>query len=225
MPGPWSCDDDLAAADADLDRRAGGLYLTALSSRFETARSSSTGSACTMRRRERGHERHLRRARLRALDDAPRRGRRAARPRSAACAPRRARARRGRRRAASARRARPTPRRARAAPRPSGSFPSRSRSTFVRAAVSGVRSSCEASATRRRCAPTDFSSAASIALNRVARRPSSSSPTTSTRSVRLPVAATFSAAAVRRRTGRSAAVATNAASAGGERRCRCRRSG
>ena len=46
---------------------------------------------------------------------------------------------------------------------------------FVRAEVSGVRSSCEASATSRRCAPTELSSAASIALNCVASRPSSSS--------------------------------------------------
>ena len=36
----------------------------------------------------------------------------------------------------------------------------------MRTAVSGVRSSCEASATRRRCAPTERSSAASIALKR-----------------------------------------------------------
>ena len=45
---------------------------------------------------------------------------------------------------------------------------------FVRTAVSGVRSSCDASATSRRWAPTELSSAVSIALNWVARRPSSS---------------------------------------------------
>ena len=115
--------------------------------------------------------------------------------------------------AASARRARRTPRRVRAAPRRPAACPRGARSTFVRTAVSGVRSSCDASATRRRCAPTEPSSAASIALKRAASRPSSSLPPTATRSVRSPVAATLSAAAVRRRTGRSAAVATSAASA------------
>ena len=47
---------------------------------------------------------------------------------------------------------------------------------FVLRLVSGVRSSCEASATSCRCARLESSSAASIVLKLVASRPSSSSP-------------------------------------------------
>ena len=54
-------------------------------------------------------------------------------------------------------------------PRPPGSFPSRRRSMFVRAAVSGVRSSCDASATSRRWRPTDSSSAASMRVEAASR--------------------------------------------------------
>ena len=52
---------------------------------------------------------------------------------------------------------------------------------FVRMLVSGVRSSCDASATRFRCAATERSSEASIALTVEASRLSSSSPVTSIR--------------------------------------------
>ena len=51
-----------------------------------------------------------------------------------------------------------------------------STSRLVRSEVSGVRSSCEASATSRRCARWESSSASSIVLNAPARRASSSSP-------------------------------------------------
>ena len=70
---------------------------------------------------------------------------------------------------------------------------------FVRRLVTGVRSSCEASATSWRCAWTEASSAliecssaSSIALKLVARRPISSSPTGSIRPLRSCVSATCS---------------------------------
>ena len=72
---------------------------------------------------------------------------------------------------------------------------------LVRRLVSGVRSSWPASATRRRCWTCASSSAVSIALNAWASRAISSLPSTSIGSSR-PVAATCSAAAVRRSTGR-----------------------
>ena len=49
-------------------------------------------------------------------------------------------------------------------------------SMLVRSVASGVRSSCEASATSRRCAASERSSAAIISLKLAASRPSSSSP-------------------------------------------------
>ena len=70
MPGPWSCTMTSPPRTLTSIGAPGGLYLTAFSSRFETARSSSTGSACTSGRREGGHEPDLRCACLRALDDA-----------------------------------------------------------------------------------------------------------------------------------------------------------
>ena len=88
-----------------------------------------------------------------------------------------------------------------------------STSMFVRRLVSGVLSSCDASATSCRCARVDFSSAPSIALKLAARRPSSSRPPESMRCERSPVSVTFSAVAVRRRTGASAARETASPSA------------
>jgi hypothetical protein len=79
---------------------------------------------------------------------------------------------------------------------------------FVRKLVSGVRSSCPASAARRRCARCDSSSASSIALKLPASRPTSSLPVVSIRRDRSRVSATSSTAEVSRRTGRSAARAT-----------------
>ena len=86
---------------------------------------------------------------------------------------------------------------------------------FVRRLVTGVRSSCEASATSWRCASTEASSAlterssaSSIALKLPARRPISSSPTGSMRRLRSRVAATCSVASVRCFSGCTAAPAT-----------------
>ena len=79
---------------------------------------------------------------------------------------------------------------------------------FVRRLVSGVRSSCEASATSCRCARLDSSSAPSIVLKLVASRLSSSCPVVSIRSERSPVSVTCSVVSVKRRTGRSAACDT-----------------
>ena len=73
-----------------------------------------------------------------------------------------------------------------------------SSSTLARIEVSGVRSSCEASATSWRWASREASSAPSIALNAAARRPGSSSAIGSMRWCRSPVAVTCSAVAVRR---------------------------
>ena len=78
---------------------------------------------------------------------------------------------------------------------------------FVFRLVSGVRSSCEASATSCRCARLEPSSAASIVLKLVASRPSSSSPVEvdSIRCERSRVSVTASVVSVSRRTGASAA--------------------
>ena len=106
-----------------------------------------------------------------------------------------------------------------------GRRPSRRRSTFVRAAVSGVRSSCDASATRRRCAPTDVSSAASIALKRLASRPSSSRAVDVDAFVRFPVSATCSAAAVKPADRAQRCGGDERRQAAASRDRRCRRSG
>ena len=88
-----------------------------------------------------------------------------------------------------------------------------STSMFVRRLVSGVRSSCEASATSCRCAFSDRSSASSIVLKLSARRESSSRPFASIRLSRSCVSVTCSVARVSRRTGASAARATTSPSA------------
>ena len=87
---------------------------------------------------------------------------------------------------------------------------------FVRRLVTGVRSSCEASATSWRwactessSALTDCSSASSIALKLLARRPISSSPAGLMRPLRSWVRATCSVARVRRLSGSTAAPATS----------------
>ncbi len=84
---------------------------------------------------------------------------------------------------------------------------------LVRSVASGVRSSCEASATSRRWAASERSSAASISLKLAARRPSSSSPRTSIRWVRSWVRATSSAASETSPAGASAVRATTGPSA------------
>ena len=71
----------------------------------------------------------------------------------------------------------------------------------MRSEVSGVRSSCPASATSRRCRSREAATAASIALNAVASRAISSSPSTGS-GARSSVRAISSTASVRRRTGR-----------------------
>ena len=76
-----------------------------------------------------------------------------------------------------------------------------SRSRLVRSDVSGVRSSCPASATSCRCRSRDAARAVSIGLNAVARRAISSSPSTGS-GVRSSVRAIPSTAVVSRRTGR-----------------------
>ena len=74
---------------------------------------------------------------------------------------------------------------------------------FVWRLVSGVRSSCEASATKRRCVSSESSRDASIVLNDAPSRASSPFPPSGTRSLGSPVSAIRSAAAVSRRTGAS----------------------
>ena len=75
--------------------------------------------------------------------------------------------------------------------------------TFVRRLESGVRSSCEASATSCRWEATELSSASSVVLKLRARRPSSSSPST-TRRWPSGSSVTTSVLWVKRRTGESA---------------------
>ena len=90
----------------------------------------------------------------------------------------------------------------------------RSRSSrFVRRLVSGVRSSCDASATSWRCERSDISSAASIPSKLRASRPSSSFARAPTRRVRSRVRVTSSTVSPRRATGASTARATSAPSA------------
>src|SRR5438552_5295774 len=86
-------------------------------------------------------------------------------------------------------------------------------SRLVRAEASGVRSSCEASATSWRWALTDLASASSIVLKATANRPSSSERSSSVRSLGSPVAAIRSASSVRRLTGRSVARETSSPTA------------
>ncbi len=83
---------------------------------------------------------------------------------------------------------------------------------LVRRAVSGVRSSWEASMTRRRWLSCEASSAESISLKVRASRATSSRPSTSMRRPRSRVWATSSAVRSRRRTGARPARATAAAS-------------
>ena len=88
---------------------------------------------------------------------------------------------------------------------------------FVRSDVTGVRSSCEASATSCRCAAIEPSSVSSIALKRAASSPTSSWLVTSIRRPRSSVCAMCRAASVTRTTGatrwRAASRPSTAASA------------
>ena len=132
-----------------------------------------------------------------------RRAGRGGRPRALADPPAPGRARPARRRARSSRRAARRRRPAGApAPRAGRSSARASTSMFVRRLVKGVRSSCEASATKRRWLRAESSSAASIVLKLPARRPSSSVPSSAMRRERSRVAVTSSVASVSRRTGR-----------------------
>ena len=83
----------------------------------------------------------------------------------------------------------------------------RSVSRFVRRLVSGVRSSWLASCTRRCCCARDSSSAASIALNDRAKRPTSSRRCTAIGCSSRPLTATSSAAFVSRTSGRAVRLA------------------
>ena len=84
-----------------------------------------------------------------------------------------------------------------------------SSSMFARCAVSGVRSSCEASAISCCCACCDSSRAASMALKSAARLASSSRPLTVIRRLRSRVALTSRTAPASARTGRSTAFAAS----------------
>ena len=158
-------DDELAVAKAHVTVPPGGLHLAALSSRFATARSSRSGTPCTTRRLERDVEGDA--GRLPpgtldcALDELVERGLRRALDRLAparelddvahqhgqlvACST--------------------TSCEELAALRGEQLALRESTSRFVRRLVSGVRSSCDASATSWRCAATDRSSASSVELN------------------------------------------------------------
>ena len=206
MPGPWSRTVSSPSRSRTSTVAPGGLHLAALSSRFATARSSRARSPRDHARLELGRERHRRRVPRGALDGA---GDELVEPqrleRLAGAPRRRARARRGRRPARRAPRAGRRGRGAGARGRPAGSSrrePSTSR--LVRSEVSGVRSSCDASATSWRCARWESSSASSIVLNDAASRASSSSPVASIRRERSRVRATCSAVSVRSVTGRTA---------------------
>ena len=99
----------------------------------------------------------------------------------------------------------------------SSSAPASSTSMLVRSEVTGVRSSCEASATSRRWAACEACTRSSIASKRCAMRPTSSSPRAPMRRPRSPVASMCSAARVSslmgRMTGRAKSRASSAANA------------
>ena len=78
----------------------------------------------------------------------------------------------------------------------SSSAPASMTSMLVRSEVTGVRSSCEASATSRRCAACEACTRSSMASKRCAIRPTSSSPRAPMRRPRSPVASMCSAARV-----------------------------
>ena len=153
MPGPWSRTVSTPSRERHLHARR-RPYLAALSSRLATARSSRAAHALDDDRLELGGER-ARPARSggRARPPPPTSSS-SAHTSCSRRAPPRGRGRRGRRRAASAPRAGRSGRPA-AARGPRASPPRASTSRLVRSEVSGVRSSCEASATSRRCARWD----------------------------------------------------------------------
>ena len=169
----------LAVAQPHVDHAAGRAPLGGVVEQVARRRGpAARGRPARARARARSSKRDARARAAARARPRPRRAGRAARPPPAAArARRRGRARRGRRRARSAppagRRGRRAAGRGRSG---SGGPPRASTSRFVRSDVSGVRSSCEASATSWRCARCERSSASSIVLNEVARRETSSSP-------------------------------------------------
>ena len=206
---PVVADGHLAVADADLDLAAGRAPLGRVVEQVADGALDRSGHAADDGLLEVGHERDAAAVAAHAVD------RLAGHEVEAdvlglARRPRRGRGRRARRRARSSRRAarRRRPAGARAPPR--GIASSRaSTSMFVRRLVSGVRSSCEASATKRRWLRAESSSAASMVLKLPARRPSSSVPSSAMRRERSRVSVTSSVASVSRRTGASAVRATS----------------
>ena len=206
MPGPWSRTVTSPALTETSTGFPGGLHLTALSSRLPTARATRAREPLT---------RHASALRANCVAGAWRRARctasctsssrRRSSGGSTARSPGRARSTRSPTRIV---RSSSWPRtEARTWARSPGSMPRArsSSSTLARIEVSGVRSSCEASATSWRWASREASSAPSIALNDAARRPGSSSPSGSMRWCSSPVAVTCSVVAVRRPSGRAAA--------------------
>ena len=200
MPGPWSRTVTSPPLTDTSTGAPGGLHLTALSSRLPTARARRAREPLTRHgsRRDdelgRGRvaaralhgvvdelvETQLLRRLVRGLAGPARSTRSPTRIVRSSSWPRTEREDRGALGRAAARGARS------------------SSSTLARIDVSGVRSSCEASATSWRWASREASSAPSIALKAAARRPGSSSAIGSMRWCRSPVAVTCSAAAVRR---------------------------
>ena len=208
-------DRDPAAGDLDLDRAALGAPLGGVVEQVGDRATEPLAVAADQRGRDPLLEPSSAGAAPRALDGVagelvePDVLARRRRPR-----PARGPARPRRRPARSSPRARRSGRRPGDRARPGSSrSPRPSVSMLVRSVASGVRSSCEASATSRRWAASERSSASIISLKLAASRPSSSSPRTSIRRVRSWVRATSSAASETSPAGASAARATTGPSA------------
>ena len=189
MPGPWSRTVTSPPRTATSTSPPGGLHLAALSSRLPSARSSVAGNAVDERLLEIGLELDPGPVALRPLDRVRRRRGRGARPRArpACCVAARELDQLGDQRRHLAELLDRRPRAAARARRRAA--PGRARAP--RCSCAGSSAACAARATRRRragcCARVDSSSAPSIVLKLLARRLSSSRPSTSIRSERSPV--------------------------------------
>ena len=206
MPGPGVVDGDDAVGQADPDGAVGRAPLGGVVEQVGQRPLDGVLLAVDEPRRGLDVEGHAR-ARGGVPGPGPGRGSRAAPPghHAARRSARRGPARPGRRSGWSAPRSgrgrRRAARRGRAGGSTAGGAAWASRSMLVRSEVSGVRSSCPASATSWRCRSREAPSAVSTWLNDAASRAISSSPSTGS-GVRSSVRAISSTAAVRRRTGR-----------------------
>ena len=214
-PGPWSRTVSVAVVQRDLDRAAWRAPLGGVVEQVGHRPGDPVALAADQRRLESAWTVSSRRAPAGALHRVARRSGRARTSPGSPLGLSRGRARRRRRPAPSARRA-PRSRRARSAARSSGESSSSSRISWrlARIVAIGVRSSCEASATRLRCDCTERSSASSVRVERLGQPGQLVAAVTSSRSCssRSGLAAIDSVWRVKRAIGASAVRATSSPS-------------